>query len=164
MMRRHTAILIGMICLIFSREGLAQEAQSKSSENSVSTLISVPEATFPGDQSVVWEKLLEVLKAHDLPIATSDKSAGTLTTGPKRYFKISSAKFPPVEQDYRDTYTINVAATGSSTRIQIQRKFEIYDTGAKNWMDGDPVKEKVGIGAENLFNALTVRLAETTPP
>ena len=160
----YRAIFIVMFSLINSGEGLAQEAHPKSTEKPVSIVTSIPEDTFTEDQAVVWEKLLQVLKDHDLFVASSDKSAGTLTTVPRRYFKILSAKFPPVERDYRDTYTINVTSTGSSTKVQIQRKFEVHDTHANNWVDGDPTKEKVGIGAENLLEALRIRLAEATPP
>ena len=155
---------IVIFSLITSGVGLAQEVRPKSTENPASTVASIPEGTFTEDQAVLWEKLLQVLKDYDLSIASSDKSAGTLTTVPKRYFKILSAKFPPVERDYRDTYTMNVTSAGSSTKVQIQRKFEVHDSHANNWVDGDPVQDKVGISAENLLEALRVRLGEVSPP
>ena len=164
MRKWYRAIFVLVFSLITSGEGLAEEAHPKSTEKPDSAIASIPEGTFTGEQAVVWEKLLQVLKDYDLSVATSDKSTGTLTTVPKRYFKILSAKFPPVERDYRDTYTINVTSAGASTKVQIQRKFEVHDTHANNWLDGDPAKEKVGIGAENFLEALNVRLGEVTPP
>lgn len=164
MKKGYRALFIIMFSLFTSGVGLAQEVHPKSTEKPISTVTLIPEGSFTGDQAVVWEKLLQVLKDHDLSIASSDKSAGTLTTVPRRYFKILSARFPPVERDYRDTYTINVTSAGSSTKIQIQRKFEVHDTQANNWVDGDPAKEKVGIAPENLLEAVRVRLAEATTP
>ncbi|MGH7273759.1 MAG: hypothetical protein ACREIQ_04810 [Nitrospiria bacterium] len=164
MKKGYRAMFIIMFSLLTSGEGLAQEVHPKSTEKPISTVTLIPEGSFTGDQAVVWEKLLLVLKDHDLSIASSDKTAGTLTTIPKRYFKILSARFPPVERDYRDTYTINITSGGSSTKIQIQRKFEIHDTHVNNWVDGDPAKEKVGIAPENLLEAVRARLAEATTP
>ena len=161
MKKGYLSFLIAIIYLLISAgQGLAGEASSKSTEKAPSPAPSVPEETFGGSLDTVWETLLEVLKGYDLFIASSDKSTGTIATATKRYFKILSAKFPPVEQDYRDTYTLKVIPAESSTKVQIQRKFEVYDTQSKNWVEGDPHKEKAGINVESLFETLKQRLAQ----
>jgi hypothetical protein len=124
----------------------------------------VPEETFPGNLDSVWENLVEVLKSYDFPVANSDKATGTLNTVTRRYFRILSAKFPPVEHDYRDSYSIKFIPAESSTKIQIQRKFETYDSNTKNWIEGDVAKEKAGLSVESIFEALRLRLAQTKNP
>ncbi|HEY5600004.1 MAG TPA: hypothetical protein VIK48_04875, partial [Candidatus Manganitrophaceae bacterium] len=105
-----------------------------------------------------------------------DKEAGKITTPTFRYFKIYSAK-PVKEIDYRDTYTILVSKAapsagaeasekgkGKMVKIQIQRKFEVYDDAKKSWVDGDPGAEKVGITEEALLNALDKKLVAAAEP
>lgn len=154
---------IAIIYLLMGGLGWAEEPH-KTPEKAVSATVSVPEETFSGNLDTVWENLVEVLKTHDFPIANADKSAGTLNTITRRYFKILSAKFPPVEHDYRDSYAIKVIPAESSTKVQIQRKFETYDSNTKNWVEGDPIKEKVGLAVESIFEALRLRLAQTKNP
>jgi hypothetical protein len=157
----YISFLIAIISLVITvGQGLAQEASSKSTEKALAPIPSVPEETFSGSLDTVWETLLDVLKGYDLPIASSDKSTGTITTATKRYFKILSAKFPPIQHDYRDTYTLKVIPAESSTKVQIQRKFEMYDNQSKNWVEGDSGKEKAGINVESLFETLKKRLAQ----
>lgn len=157
--------LLPMALLLLSAgQGLTQEAPSKPGDAPVSPSVTIPEANFPGNLDTVWEKLLEVLKNHEIPIASADKATGTLNTATTRYFKITSAKFPPVQADYRDTYTIQVTSTGSATKVQIQRKFEVYDPKARNWVEGNPTGEKVGVSAEDLFETLKTLLAEAKSP
>jgi uncharacterized lipoprotein len=143
--------------------GWAEEAP-KTAEKGDPAPVSVPEEIFPGKLDNVWENLVEVLKNYDFPVANSDKSAGTLNTITRRYFKILSAKFPPVEHDYRDSYAIKVIPGESSTKVQIQRKFETYDNNTKNWIEADPAKEKAGLSVEGIFEALRLRLAQTKNP
>jgi uncharacterized lipoprotein len=165
MERCYISCLIAIISVVIAvGHGMAQDPSTKLTEKTSPQTPSVPEETFPGNLDMVWDVLLEVLKGNDLPIASSDKSAGTITTTPKRYFKILSAKFPPVEQDYRDTYTLKVTQVESSTKVQIQRKFEVYDNQSKNWVEGDPHKEKAGISVESLLETLKQRLAQAKSP
>jgi len=159
--KRYFNLLIVIVYLLITAgQGLAEEASSKSTEKALAPTPSVPEETFAGSLDTVWETLLEVLKGYDFPIASSDKSTGIITTVTKRYFKILSAKFPPIQHDYRDTYTLKVIPAETSTKVQIQRKFEVYDTQSKNWVEGDPHKEKAGINVESLFETFKQRLAQ----
>ncbi len=154
---------IAIIYLFTGALGWAEEAP-KNPEKTAPPAVSVPEETFSGNLDTVWENLVEVLKSYDFPVANSDKPAGTLNTVTRRYFKILSAKFPPVEHDYRDSYSIKVIPAESSTKVQIQRKFETYDNNTKNWVVGDPAKEKTGLTVESIFEALRLRLAQTKNP
>ena len=160
------ACLFFWIAVTFLFMGVLSGAQetSKAIDKAAPPVVTVPEETFSGNLDTIWENLSEVLKGYDFPIANSDKSAGTLNTVTRRYFKILSAKFPPVEQDYRDSYAIKVIAVESSTKVQIQRKFETYDHNAKNWVEGDPAKEKTGITVESIFEALRHRLTQAKKP
>jgi len=163
MKKIYLTIGITVLYLLAGTLGWAEEAQ-KAPEKSAPPPVSVPEETFSGKLDTVWENLVEVLKGYDFPVANSDKSAGTLNTITRRYFKILSAKFPPVEHDYRDSYAIKVIPAESSTKVQIQRKFETYDSNTKNWVEGDPAKERAGLAVESIFEALRLRLAQTKNP
>ncbi len=160
------AYLIFWISVTFLFTGVLSGAQetSKATDKAAPPVVTVPEETFSGNLDAVWENLVEVLKGYDFPIANSDKSAGTLNTVTRRYFKILSAKFPPVQQDYRDSYAIKVIAVESSTKVQIQRKFETYDHHTQNWVEGDHAKEKAGITVESIFEALRHRLTQAKKP
>lgn len=153
---------IAIIYLFTGTLGWAEETH-KTPEKAPPT-VSVPEETFSGNLDTVWENLVEVLKSYDFTVANSDKAAGTLNTNTRRYFRILSAKFPPVEQDYRDSYAIKVIPADSSTKIQIQRKFETYDSNTKNWIEGDPAKEKAGLAVESIFEALRLRFTRPQNP
>jgi hypothetical protein len=156
------SLFIGFLyLLLLSGHGLAEEATSKPPEKASPPTPPIPEETFASSLDTVWEGLLDLFKGYDFPVSGSDKSTGTISTATKRYFKILSAKFPPVEHDYRDTYTVKVIPAESSTKVQIQRKFELYDNQSKNWVEGDPLKEKAGISVETLFETLKHRLTQT---
>jgi hypothetical protein len=153
---------LGLIFLMDTGSVMAQDAPSKPSPAPAAP--AVPEETFEAKFDLVYEKLLSILKEHDLPISSADKEKGTISTGTKRYFKIFSATFPPVQSDYRDTYKINVVPASSATKVQIERKFEIYDSSAKNWVDGNPQKENAGLSVENIFEELRGSLPEKKSP
>ena len=155
------SFLIGFFyLLLLSGQGFAEEVTPKPPEKASPSIPPVPEETFTGGLDNVWEGLLDLFKGYDFHVSSSDKSTGTISTTTKRYFKILSAKFPPVEHDYRDTYTIKVIPVESSTKVQIQRKFELYDNQSKNWVEGDPYKEKAGISVEMLFETLKQHLTQ----
>jgi hypothetical protein len=57
-----------------------------------------------------------------------------------------------------------VAATKSkATKVQVQRKFEIYDEVKKAWIDADPNKDKVGFTDTFLLNIVEEKLAAAKP-
>jgi beta-lactam-binding protein with PASTA domain len=121
------------------------------------------------------------LSDHPHGKMSADKDSGKITTPVFRYFKILSAK-PVKEIDYRDSYTITVSRTdtgpsspppaagkpengaeapkaapkgkGRFVKIQVQRKFELYDENKKQWVDGNPAQENVGYTEEALLNAI----------
>jgi len=124
---------------------------------------------FSATYDMTWDKLLSTLKSFDLSVATADKDGGKISTVPHRYFKISSAKFPPVQDDYRDTYDVHVEkrADSKSTQVQITRKFEIYDRNeppAGGWVVQPNVKEKTGTSVSEIFSALALELAAAALP
>jgi hypothetical protein len=124
---------------------------------------------FTASFDATWDKLLSTLKSFDLGVAQSDKEKGTIATVPHRYFKISSAKFPPVQDDYRDTYDIRVEkqANNKSTQVQITRKFEIYDRTvppAGGWVVQKDVTTNTGTSISDIFSALALELAAAALP
>jgi len=119
---------------------------------------------YSANYDVTWDKLLATLKSFDLSVATADKDGGKVTTAPNRYFKISSAKFPPVQDDYRDTYEIKVdkRADNKTTQVQITRKFEMYDRAMPpmgGWAVQQDVKEKTGTSIDEILSALALEIA-----
>jgi len=120
----------------------------------------LPSKSFEYEFSLVWEGVLETLKKNDLPLKKSKKEKGKITTKTKRYFRIHSANFPPVERDYRDTYKIFLSKEGDkNTRVEIKRKFEIHDDQKRKWVKGDPKKEKAGLSEDVLFREIELQLA-----
>jgi hypothetical protein len=124
---------------------------------------------FSASFDVTWSKLTHTLESFDLGIAKSDKEKGTIATVPRRYFKISSAKFPPVQEDYRDTYDILVEKRpdNKTTQVQITRKFEMYDRNeppAGGWVVQRDVKEKTGTTVSEILSALALEIAAAELP
>jgi len=123
---------------------------------------------YPASYDVTWEKLLATLKSFDLGVASAEKDGGKISTVPHRYFKISSAKFPPVQDDYRDTYDIHVEKKADkSTQVQITRKFEMYDrTEPPNggWVVKSDVMEKTGTTITEILSALALEIAAAALP
>ena len=120
----------------------------------------LPSKTFESEFSLVWDGVLETLKKNDFPLAKIDKESGKITTKTKRYFRIFSAKFPPVERDYRDTYEILLSKEeNKSTRVEIKRKFEIHDNQKRKWVQGDPQKEKAGLSEDIIFRDIQLQIA-----
>jgi hypothetical protein len=123
----------------------------------------VPTQSFPASFELVWEKLLVTLTSLELAPATTDKENGKLTTVPRRYFKIASAKFPPIQDDYRDTYDVLVEKQPDKTvKVQIKRKFEFYDRTQPpmgGWAQANPTGQKIGINEDEIFSALSLELA-----
>jgi hypothetical protein len=118
---------------------------------------------------VTWDKLMHTLESFDLGVAKSDKEKGTIVTVPRRYFKISSAKFPPVQEDYRDTYDVHVEkhADNKTTQVQITRKFEMYDRNEPpmgGWVVQKDVKEKTGTSVTEILSALALEIAAAALP
>jgi hypothetical protein len=154
------------------------------------------EHVFAAKFDDVWSAAQTFLKTRSVPIPIAsadkdpeaDKSApkGVITTSPHRYFKISSATFPPRQQDFRETYTVTVTGLPKGppppnppvpgvaplpadkpvdlTKVKVERKFERFDKKAKGWVDGDPVKEKAGISAADLFQGVQYQLTPPPPP
>lgn len=129
----------------------------------------IPTQNFAAGYDLVWDKLLVTLKSFDvLAVTNADKAAGKMMTAPYRYFKISSAKFPPVQDDYRDTYELFVEKKADkNTQVQIKRKFEFYDrTKPPNgdWVQREDIPNKAGISSSDIFNALNLEIAAAGLP
>ncbi len=123
---------------------------------------------YAASYDVTWDKLLATLKSFDLLVAAADKDGGKASTVPHRYFKISSAKFPPVQEDYRDTYEVQVTKRPENKiQVQITRKFEMYDrTRPPNgeWMVQQTIKEKTGTSVSEILSALALEIAAAALP
>lgn len=124
---------------------------------------------FSASYDVTWDKLMHTLESLDLGVAKSDKEKGTIVTAPRRYFKISSAKFPPVQEDYRDTYDFQIEKRkdNKSTQVEVKRKFEMYDQSmppAGGWAVQKEVKEKTGTSVSEIFSALALEIAAAALP
>jgi hypothetical protein len=123
---------------------------------------------YSASYDVTWDKLLATLKSFDLSVTAADKDSGKITTVPRRYFKISSAKFPPIQEDYRDTYEVQVTKRPENkTQVQITRKFEMYDrTRPPNgeWMVQQEIKEKTGTSVSEILAALALEIAAAALP
>ena len=120
----------------------------------------LPSMTFESEFSLVWDGVLETLKRIDFPLAKSNKESGKITTKTKRYFRIFSAEFPPVQRDYRDTYEIFLTKEkNKSTRVEIKRKFEIHDNQKRQWVQGDPQREKAGLSEDLIFRDIQLQIA-----
>lgn len=154
------------------------------------------EQVFAAKFDEVWSAAQTFLKTRPMPIpigsaekdpeAAKDAPKGVITTLPHRYFKISSATFPPRQQDYRDTYTVTVTGLPKGppppnppvpgvaplppdkpvdlTKVRVERKFERFDKKAKGWVDGDPSKERAGVSATDLFQGIQYQLTPPPPP
>lgn len=133
------------------------------------------EATYSADFDHVWDNVIAVLmelglSEHPHGKMSINKESGKITTPVFRYFKISSAK-PVQEKDYQDSYIITVDGeqktktkkkkvnAAKPVKVQIQRKFEIYDNTKKGWAQVDPATENVGLTEAALFNALDSKMA-----
>lgn len=123
---------------------------------------------YTAGYDLTWDKLLATLKSFDLSVASADKDGGKVTTAPHRYFKISSAKFPPVQEDYRDTYEVQVTKRPENkTQVLITRKFEMYDRTrppSGEWMLQQSIKEKTGTSISEILSALALELAAAALP
>lgn len=154
------------------------------------------EHVFAAKFDEVWSAAQTFLKTRPMPIpigsaekdpeAAKDAPKGVITTLPHRYFKISSATFPPRQQDYRDTYTVTVTGLPKGppppnppvpgvaplppdkpvdlTKVTVERKFERFDKKAKGWVDGDPSKERAGVSVADLFQGIQYQLTPPPPP
>ncbi len=152
------------------------------------------EHVFAAKFDEVWSAAQTFLKMRSVPITSAEKDPeapkdapkGIISTTPNRYFKISSAAFPPQQQDYRDTYTVTVTALPKGppppnppvpgvaplpadkpvdlTKVKVERKFEKFDKKAKGWVDGDPLKEKAGVSVADLFQGIQYQLTPPPPP
>ena len=123
----------------------------------------LPSKVYQAELPLIWDKVLETLKKNDIPIKSSDKDGGKITTHTKRYFRILSANFPPVQKDYRDTYVLSLQKKeGKSTVLKIDRKFEVHDKNSKQWVKGDPNIEKEGLSEEDIFQEVELLIAGTT--
>lgn len=123
---------------------------------------------YSASYDVTWDKLLSTLKSFDLGVAKADKDGGIVSTVPHRYFKISSAKFPPVQEDYRDTYEVLVTKRPENKiQVQITRKFEMYDRTEPpmgGWVVQSAVKEKIGTTVSEILSALALEIAAAALP
>jgi hypothetical protein len=124
---------------------------------------------FSASYDLTWDKLTHTLESFDLGVAKSDKEKGTIVTVPHRYFKISSAKFPPVQDDFRDTYDFQIEKLkdNKSTQVEVKRKFEMYDRNmppAGGWAVQTEVKEKTGTSVSEIFSALALEIAAAALP
>jgi hypothetical protein len=154
MKKTHRILIILLLLSFFQASVGAQEAKKENEQPPL------PSKTFTADFNLVWDKVVETLKANDFPLASSDKDSGKMTTVTKKYFRILSANFPPIEKDYRDTYVIQLSKAGDkSTRAEIERKFEIHNSKTNAWDVGDPHKEKEGLSEEDIFKAIQLQLA-----
>ena len=121
----------------------------------------LPSQTFAAPYALVFEKLLVSIKSLELSVAKKDKDGGKITTTTYRYFKIFSAAFPPVQEDYRDTYEIQLEkAPDKQTVVTIKRKFEYYDRSMPP-MGGWAVREPdaTGVSVGDIFSTLDLELA-----
>jgi hypothetical protein len=122
--------------------------------------IPLPSKAYSAKLPVIWEKVMETLKKNDIPIASSDQDGWKITTQTKRYFRILSANFPPIQKDYRDTYVLTFQKKeGNSTVLQINRKFEVHDKKSNQWVEGDPKVEKEGLSEEGIFQEVELLIA-----
>src|SRR3990172_8441952 len=127
----------------------------------------VPSKVFSANRDVVWDKLVSTFKSFDIGVASADKDGGKLTTVPRRYFKILSAKFPPVQEDYRDTYDVMVDKQDKQTKVEIKRKFEFYDRAKPpngDWAQPSAIPDKVGISPGEILSALELEIAAAAIP
>jgi hypothetical protein len=187
---------LALCALLLSSSGWAQTA-SKETPKPIQTPPLAPspnERVFEGSLGPVFDQMVEVLKEkglydHPHGKATIKKEKGEIKTPTYRYFKIFSARFPPKELDFRDSYVITVsdgsapaapaatkkgaapaekspgkpAAKASGIKVVVERKFEEYDQEKKKWANGDPgMAQQVGITAESLLDALAAKLGTPT--
>jgi len=161
---RHLLLVVALVGLLLSRSSTdaADTPPPPPPESQKSEI-------FSASYDITWDKLLSTLKSFDLGVAKADKEGGKISTVPSRYFKISSAKFPPVQDDYRDTYDLLVEKhpDNKTTQVQITRKFEIYDrTEPPNggWVVQKNVKENTGTSVSEILSALALEIAAAALP
>jgi|GEM_PF-1963359 len=122
------------------------------------------ERVFPGlPYAAVLEQVVGTLQEkglidHPHGKAMIDKEKGKITTPTYRYFRITSARLPLTESDYRDSYEVTLSLS-PPIKVVIHRKFEIYDPEKKAWVQGDPDREEVGFSPEDLMGALEAKLS-----
>jgi hypothetical protein len=161
---RHLLLVVALVGLPLSQinAGAADTPPPPSPELQKSEL-------YSASYDVTWDKLLNTLKSFELGVAKADKEGGKISTVPRRYFKISSAKFPPVQDDYRDTYDLIIEKhpDNKTTQVQITRKFEMYDrTEPPNggWVVQKTVKENTGTSVSEILSALALEIAAAALP
>jgi hypothetical protein len=183
---------LALCALLMSSNGWAQTASKESPKPvQVAPLAPSPnEKIFKGSLETVLDQMVEVLKEkglydHPHGKATINKEKGEIKTPTYRYFRILSARFPPNELDFRDSYVITIsdlsakaapaakdkgaapsdkpaektANKASGIKVVVARKFEEYDQEKKKWADGDTgLEQQVGITAESLLDALAAKI------
>jgi hypothetical protein len=163
----HYALFIRIFLLGVAVFGLLLQSANARAEETVSPETQKTEL-FTAAYDLTWDKLLVTLKSFDLSVASADKDSGKVSTTPHRYFRISSAKFPPVQEDYRDTYEVQVTKRPENkTQVQITRKFELYDRTrppSGEWVVQQDVKEKTGTSISEILSALALELAAAGLP
>ncbi len=160
-MTRRVSFLLGILFFAFTAEGAAESTPSAPAASPPPPAGSRVLTVAPND---LWDHVLAVLKEKGLSVANADKDAKKITTATYKYFRIFSAKFPPIEKDYRDTYTITINAEpggSKASKVMVDRAFEMYDPAAKTWVAGDPVKENAGISADEILEAVELRTKGT---
>lgn len=179
--KSYPSILILVLILLLAPSAWAQDdtKDSSKSEDPPATPLAQNERIFRVGYDTVFDSLVGVIKEkglfdHPHGKARVKKEKGKIKTPTFRYFRIVSARFPPEEHDYRDSYVISVSpltssgtdekedqtakTQGKDVKVQIKRKFQVYDQEKRKWTKGDPSQERVGISTDDLFAAVEAKL------
>ncbi len=142
---------------------LAETSKEKTQATKVEEGPKIPTESYNYPLNTVWEKALLVVEKHEIQIKRAKKKdkkkTGKIKTNGKRYFNIISARFPPVQLDYRDSYIIKLIEEEGVVQVSIKRKVEIYNDEERKWIVS-PEKDKIGVTAKTLFEDLKQLLAE----
>lgn len=126
-----------------SQEAAVKEREAKAKEG---------EAKFSADEAKT--------KAEEAKTKTGDEAKALLEEA-----KTAAEDAKKAEAEAKKLFEEAKAAAAKpkATKIKIERKFEIHDDTKRAWVDADPNKDKVGMSAEFLLNAVEAKLASAVP-
>jgi hypothetical protein len=140
----------GDVVAVLTEKGLADHPHGKMQANKETGKITTPTFRYFRIFSASPVKEIDYRDTYTILVGKADAvPAPEKQAAPKEGAKEGAAEAPKPAPP---------AGKSSGVKVEIQRKFEIYDTEKKAWVDADPHKEEVGITAEALFQALDSKL------
>lgn len=142
-MFKHSKLLIGAFALTVGLHGCASFDIEKSPASSVARGFTAKKE-YPVSFDKMWGTVRNVLDGERIPVATSDKSEGRITTEYiKGQQKMVIGLFGAVGITKRHKYSISLDKKPSAVRVNIIAMVEVQETEGSGWRPlGDQTEAK----------------------